>query len=232
MGFDIHFDLFGANILSSQPEKTRTFSLSGQPETEFETVMLPRHEEISKAKSTYRQSYYSDSSAPLSMHCGWSSDEAQILAYEAFLSLFDRGGDVLDLGCGNGALLRFLLSRLSVKISPYGVDFLEESIQEAKTVVLSDFSDNFFASSIDDFNPGVQKFSCIITSPDYTFDPDFRKHVKKCFSWLEPRGKLMLYDYKGSEYFKDFVKSWCDLDLGFMEIIETNLTAIVCYVKD
>lgn len=224
--------LIGADVLNSQPEKTRTFSLSGQPETEFEAGILPLHEEISKAKNTYRQSYYSDSSAPLSMHCGWSSDKAQILAYEAFSSLFDRGGDVLDLGCGNGALLRFLLSRLSVKIYPYGVDFLEESIQEAKTVVLSDFSDNFFASSIDDFNPGVQKFSYIITSPDYTFDPDVRKHVKKCFSWLEPCGKLMLYDYKGSEYFKDFVKSWCDLDIGSVEVIETNLTAIVCYVKD
>ena len=224
--------LIGANVLNSQPKKTKTFSVSGQPETEFETGILPLYEEISKAQNTYRQSYYSDSSAPLSMHCGWSSDEAQILAYEAFLSPFDRDGDVLDLGCGNGALLRFLLSHLSVKISPYGVDFLEESIQEAKTVILPDFSDNFFTSSIDDFYPRVQKFSYIITSPDYTFDPDVKKHVKKCFGWLESCGKLILYDYKGSEYFKDFVKSWRDLDLGSIEIIETNLTAIVCYVKD
>ncbi len=218
--------------MTSHPEKTRDFSISGQPETEFETGILPLYEEVSKAKNTYRQFYYGDSSAPLSMHCGWSSDEAQTLAYEAFLRLFDRGGDVLDLGCGNGALLKFLLLHLSVEISPYGVDFLEESIQEAKTVVLSDFSDNFFASSIDDFNPGGQKFKYIITSPDYTFDPDIEKHVKKCFSWLEPCGKLILYDYKGSEYFKDFVESWCNLGLGSAEIIETNLTAIVCYVRD
>lgn len=189
-------------------------------------------EEIEKAKEHYRQLYYGDSDAQLSMHCGWSSNDAQLSAYGAFLDLFDKSGDVLDLGCGNGALLAFLVSNSPASLRPYGVDFLEESIREAKDVVLPGFAANFSTSSVDDFNPDAKRFRYVITSPDYTFETDSENYVRKCFGWVEPIGKLVLYDYKGSEYFQDFAVAWSNLKLGPVSIVKTKLSVIVCYARN
>lgn len=193
--------------------------------------ILTQEKQIKKAKVSYRQSYYAPG-VPLSMHCGWSSNDAQLLAYEAFLNLFDKDGDILDLGCGNGGLLDFLISNLPVRVCPYGVDFLEESIQEAKDAILPEFSANFIASNVDEFDPGKKRFRYVITSPDYTFEVNLENYIKKCFGWVEPFGKLILYDYKGSNYFQDFIVTWRNLGLGPIVTVQANLSAIVCYTKN
>jgi len=48
--------------------------------------------------------------------------------YDLFLSLVNHDGRVLDLGCGNGLMLRHLITRSRYRLIPYGVDFIEESI--------------------------------------------------------------------------------------------------------
>ncbi|PKO08111.1 MAG: hypothetical protein CVU40_17220 [Chloroflexi bacterium HGW-Chloroflexi-2] len=189
-------------------------------------------EKIIAAKNNYLKTYYNDSNAPLSMHNGWSSEDAQNLAYSAFLQLFDKGGNILDLGCGNGSLLKYIISNISLSLCPYGVDFLVKSIQEARNIILPRFYSNFYVSNVDEYDPIEKRFGYVITSPDYTFESDMKDYVKRCFGWIEPKGKLILYDYKGSNYFQDFIQTWNKLELGTIKIIETNLTIIVSYIKN
>ena len=47
--------------------------------------------------------------------------------YNLFLSIIDHDGKVLDLVCGNGLLLRHLVTNSKYKLIPYRVDFIEES---------------------------------------------------------------------------------------------------------
>lgn len=56
--------------------------------------------------------------------------------YDLFLSLVDHDGDVIDLGCGNGLMLSHLLKKSKHKLVPHGVDFMEESIKQAKERIL------------------------------------------------------------------------------------------------
>ncbi len=49
--------------------------------------------------------------------------------YDFFLGLVDREGRVIDLGCGNGLMLRHLVTKSKYKLVPYVVDFIEASIK-------------------------------------------------------------------------------------------------------
>ena len=91
--------------------------------------------------------------------------------YDLFLSLIDRDGKVIDLGCGNGLMLRHLVTRSRYRLIPFGVDFIEESIRQAREVVLPEYAANFFVSNIVDFDLGASAFDFIFFDP-YTVHPD------------------------------------------------------------
>ncbi|MBL7206686.1 MAG: class I SAM-dependent methyltransferase [Candidatus Aenigmarchaeota archaeon] len=57
------------------------------------------------------------------------------LQYASILPLIDRDGKVLDAGCGNGMLLKFLMEFSGHNIVPFGIDTWDEAIEQAKTEV-------------------------------------------------------------------------------------------------
>jgi len=146
----------------------------------------------------FRQQYYKADhklSGPL-QHSGWlDTDATEHPAWRAFLSLIDRPGTILDLGCGNGALLRALVDNSPYALTPYGIDFLAESIDEACTLILPEFRNNFLASNVAHFDFSGQTFSYIITSPAYVHPDAVASFIQLCYQHLEPLGRLILYEY-------------------------------------
>ena len=60
----------------------------------------------------------------------------------------ELSGDVLDLGCGNGALLH-RLAKMTGSFTPHGVDLNEFAIARARELH-GDYSENFIQSNIFD----------------------------------------------------------------------------------
>src|SRR3972149_4052303 len=99
----------------------------------------------------YRQKYYSheplDKNARLLQHNGWLNVPFHP-AIRLFLRIIERPGSILDLGCGNGLLLKTLRAQCRYDLVPFGADFLEESIAEARDEILPAFRNNFVQSNI------------------------------------------------------------------------------------
>ena len=132
---------------------------------------------------------------------GFSSVQAMKQAHGPIIelaasSLDDRDGDILDLGCGNGALLREILLRKPCVV-PYGVDLSSESIDHARRL-LPDFGENFRTSDIFD-SPGTlwgdKVFSLAILMPGRLLEKD-RENAEKLRTFLDRNCRmLLLYAY-------------------------------------
>lgn len=74
-------------------------------------------------------------------------DEYPMAEYSTFVKainlLSSKSLRIIDIGCGNGLLLKHIIQHSDKQITPYGIDFLNESISEAKFSVCPDFSSNF-----------------------------------------------------------------------------------------
>lgn len=74
-------------------------------------------------------------------------DEYPVLEYSNFIRAINyiqiNPLTVVDIGCGNGLLLKHIIQNSGKQIIPYGIDFIEESIDEAKYRTLPDFKENF-----------------------------------------------------------------------------------------
>ena len=100
--------------------------------------------------------YYADN--------GFRSREDMDLSHEPIVklaaeTLSQATGDVLDLGCGNGVLLKKICDS-GRSLVPWGVDHSGDNIAHAR-LLASRFSDNFVASDIFD--------DCMVWSEDHEF---------------------------------------------------------------
>ncbi|MBT5338149.1 class I SAM-dependent methyltransferase [Candidatus Falkowbacteria bacterium] len=114
--------------------------------------------------------------------------------YNSFLQYLEEDGNVLDLGCGNGLLLRHLTYFSNLNVVPYGVDFLEQSIEQAKEEILPQFNENFYCCSIDLFSTEI-KFKYIILEPYLLYEKDRKSVVEKLKNFLAPGGSIIIYNY-------------------------------------
>lgn len=86
---------------------------------------------------TYPDWYAADNRFPSPAHM--EAAHAPVVA-AACAALGPRGGDVLDLGCGNGALLR-RIHHENPRAVPFGIDVTETSITHAR-LLLAAFGDH------------------------------------------------------------------------------------------
>ncbi|MBO3754754.1 MAG: class I SAM-dependent methyltransferase [Candidatus Brockarchaeota archaeon] len=115
--------------------------------------------------------------------------------YNVFLNLIDHDGNVIDLGCGNGLILRHLVTRSSYKLIPYGVDFIEESIKQAREVILSMHAGNFTVANIVDIDLGINFFDFIFFDPYDVHPDDVESMIDKLLKACKPGGKIVFYTY-------------------------------------
>ena len=107
-----------------------------------------------------------------------------------FLQLINHPGKIIDLGCGCGWFLKYLVERSVHKLEPFGVDIDAESIREAQEIVFPEYKDNFSCSDIQDIVLD-SKFDYIIVNPLY-LGVDFAKHYEKLWNSISDRGMMIL----------------------------------------
>lgn len=73
--------------------------------------------------------------------------------------------NIIDFGCGTGLLLKHVAENLPYQVIPYGIDFLEESIFEAKTQNHVEYRDNFIFGNIMDYPYEDKKFDVALVDP-------------------------------------------------------------------
>jgi len=112
--------------------------------------------------------------------------------YLSTLPLIDRGGKILDLGCGNGMLLSFLMRFSAHSLRPYGVDINVAPIEQARRVILPKYKGNFMVGYLTDFNFKGSPFDIIITNPFYVHPQQAGLYIDKCWDNLNKSGRLIL----------------------------------------
>jgi len=91
-------------------------------------------------------------------------------------------GPILDVGCGDGALLNVLKDKFEVE----GFDASEFIIKSAKNKGL-----NVIVSTINDFNPN-KKYKTILMTGVFAHLYNLEIDFKKVISWLDDDGELIL----------------------------------------
>lgn len=142
---------------------------------------------------------------------GFSSKEEMDKAHKPVVDytlniLENKEGKIVDLGCGNGALMRKIYL-LNHNIVPYGIDIDPERIAHA-SVLLPEFSLNFFAGDVFEDEHLWQKdnkYALAIVMPGRFLETNestalklrrrLKKHCNKIVlyaynDWLEKYGKL------------------------------------------
>ncbi len=116
--------------------------------------------------------------------------------YQEFAKLIHRNGKVIDLGCGNALLLRHLLENTGYKLEPYGVDFLEESIKQAKTEILPEYAQNFVVSNIVEYKLPEDSFDFIIVDPTSIHKDDIDQFISMLLKACRSGGRIIFYAYR------------------------------------
>ena len=116
--------------------------------------------------------------------------------YDLFLSLVNHDGKVLDLGCGNGLLLRHLVTKSKYELIPYGVDFIEESIKQAREKVLPEFAENFVVANIVDYKLEEKSFDLIFFDPYDVHPDDLPEMVNRVIRACKPGRRVIFYTYR------------------------------------
>ena len=106
------------------------------------------------------------------------------------LEHIDSDGKILDLWCGNGLLLKLIQKKSPFPLTPYGIDFLEKSILQAKTL-FQEYRENFQVKNIAEFQ-SENTFNYILLAPGYVRLNDFETTIKYCISRLTSRWKLFI----------------------------------------
>lgn len=130
--------------------------------------------------------------------------------YLSTLPLIDRNGKIIDLGCGNGMLLKFLIEFSSKSLECYGVDINEKAIKEAK-ILLPIFQSNFIVDDVRKVELGKKPYDIIITNPFYAH-PNLADYVYKCINGLTDAGKL-IFRVHDDVLKKNNIKSILEIEL-------------------
>lgn len=121
---------------------------------------------IEKIKGYYKKNNKPD--YPDYYILGWESDAAQQLRFQALVNTLDlKGKKILDIGCGTGNFLQFLLQRFT-DFSYTGVDILEHMIKNA---ISKDLKGTFLCLDIFKANPfGKNQFDAIFASGTFNIN--------------------------------------------------------------
>ncbi len=126
--------------------------------------------------------------------------------YLSILSLIDRDGKIIDLGCGNGMLLKFLMDISGHKLAPWGVDFNGKAIKQAREEILPEYAGNFILSDIELYDFSHGPFDIIVADP-LLARHDTKKYAGSCIKNLTRNGRLIFMSYSRINPIFDVFKS-------------------------
>jgi len=149
----------------------------------------------------------------------------------AILNLIDAPGRLIDLGCGCGYFLSYLVQNSIHRIVPYGVDIDEISIDQAQELVLPHYRENFFVADIEQFVFSI-KFDYIIVNPLYIGN-NFVRSFEYYYKNLNPGGKLVLMITNDTlPRMKDWTSIWSFLSSKNLRWVQMNPLTLGFVVKN
>lgn len=120
---------------------------------------------------------------------------------------------MLELGCGNGLLLKYLCEHRGLALQPFGIDRNERAIATARRYVFPDRAASFEVGDIRTATVRWPPFRTVITNPLYADAGYYEQvgdriqrlhgggviadYVRRCQSLLAPGGALVLFCYRG-----------------------------------
>ena len=143
--------------------------------------------------TAYPDWYHEDNAFPSRSRMDWAHAPIVELATR---TLAGRGGGVLDLGCGNGALLA-KIHEANPEAVPYGVEREADRAAHAREI-LPRFADHVVTGDIFESHPlphGDQRFALVILAPRRLVQagPAKSAHLRE---WIRPRcDRLLIYGY-------------------------------------
>lgn len=153
---------------------------------------MPTHSYFHRRKS-YRKKYYPEGHQNLYIPNGIKDFRTLLRKYFYLLNIIENNGKIIDFGCGNGMMLKFVVQNTECKLIPFGVDFLPESIKQAKTKIFPEFKENFVCMNIIDYDFSDNNFNYILIDPAYLFEDDWNYFYEKCMNNLNKGGHIILY---------------------------------------
>ncbi len=115
--------------------------------------------------------------------------------YRAFVAEVDKDGTALDLGCGNGLMLKYLMLTSGYKLIPYGVDFMELSIKQAKEIIHPQYKTNFITGNVINYSFDKGPFSFIFVPLHHICPDDRKEYLNKIKKSCQKNGKIIFYEY-------------------------------------
>jgi SAM-dependent methyltransferase len=127
-----------------------------------------------------------------------------IFVYTALCQQVDKDGKILDLGCGNGLMLKHLMQYSGYKLIPYGIEFLKDSVKQAKETIHSQYKNNFLVGNIINYPFDKGPFNFIFLSPHHLHPSDRKGFLKKLKKNCVRGGKIIFYAHsdvlRGHQY--------------------------------
>ena len=119
-------------------------------------------------------------------------DKPPSYSYMPTLHHINRNGKIMDLGCGNGMLLKFLIKFSGKQLEPFGIDHNEECIYQAVSEVLPEYAQNFRICDIINYYFLENSFDIIIANPFHTYTKySIAEFTKQCIESLNYSGRLI-----------------------------------------
>ncbi|MFC1716716.1 class I SAM-dependent methyltransferase [Candidatus Poribacteria bacterium] len=136
--------------------------------------------------------------------------------FDHFCEQITHDGKVVDLGCGNGLMLRYLMEHTSFTLIPYGVEFLEPSIRQAREIIHPEYKPHFIVCNIVDYEYKDAPFDFVFANPHYIHPEDMAGFLYSVLSNCADGGRVVFYTYHDALEHYDY--SWVGEFPGVSEL--------------
>lgn len=136
----------------------------------------------------YKSKYWSTIHSDINIPNGFK--EYPLREYNYFSDLLNQNVvtkdcRIIDMCCGNGLLLKHLQKNCNFYVTPFGIDFQENSIEQAKKIIHPSHKDNFITQNATDFDFTKNQFDIIIIDPYHFTSIDLKILTKKIIENVE-----------------------------------------------
>ncbi len=115
--------------------------------------------------------------------------------YDCFCEQITHDGKVMDLGCGNGLMLKYLIEHTPFTLTPYGVDYLEPSIRQAKEMIHPEHESHFVVGNVMDYDYRDAPFDFIFADPYDVHPRDTTRFLQDVLNACADGGRAIFYTY-------------------------------------
>ena len=175
----------------------------------------------------------------------WVIEEATHHCYQSCLNYFGQDSAILDVGIGNGIMLKTyhpLIKSKRLKIT--GLDINKEYLNHCDSLIHNYGLENYIEicnEPVESYVPqGDSCFDFILFSMSFMLLPDQKSVLKRIKSWLNPNGQIVFFQtvykmqFKLMEFIKPRLKYITTIDFGsvtyetdfFDTLKETSLSVL------